>query len=63
MKNETVGSVAAQLLRDDELDRVNGGIIDGCIRLPSILNPWLPPPSPGFVDQFASRLPSWVRPL
>ena len=62
MKNETIGSVAAHALRDNELDCVNGGIIDGCIPRPKILEQWLPPQS-GYVDQFASRLPSWVRPL
>lgn len=35
MKNETVGSVAANLLRDDELDRVNGGIGMQASSLPS----------------------------
>jgi hypothetical protein len=64
--NKTVGSdisQAGRLLSDNELDAVNGGITGGCIRYPTILEPFLPPPSPGFVDQFASRLPSWVRPL
>ena len=50
-------------LASDELDAVTGGIIDGCIRLPNILKLRLPSPPEPFVDQFASRLPSWVRPL
>jgi hypothetical protein len=61
MKNDTHASDAARLLRDDEVDAVHGGITGGCIRYPTILDPYVPPPSPGFVDQFASRLPSWVR--
>jgi hypothetical protein len=62
VKNETAALELARLLRDDELDAVTGGIVDGCIRLPTIVGPFVPPTSPGFVDQFASRLPSWVRP-
>ena len=60
MTNDTI---AIRLLSDNELDSVNGGIIDGCIRLPGLPNLIMPPTGPGYVDQFASRLPSWVRPL
>ena len=49
-------------LRPDELDAVTGGIIDGCIpRLP--FQKILPRQPEPFVDQFAMKLPSWVRPL
>ena len=51
---------AIRTLQACELDAVTGGIIDGCIRLP-ILQMRLPGQIPPFVDQFASRLPSWVR--
>jgi hypothetical protein len=60
MKNDTIET---GVLRDDELDSVNGGIINGCIRLPGLPDLVMPPTGPGYVDQFASRLPSWVRPL
>jgi hypothetical protein len=53
---------AGRLLADNELDSVNGGIINGCIRYPNVL-PMLPPTGPGYVDPFASILPSWVHPL
>jgi hypothetical protein len=53
---------AGRLLGENELDSVNGGIIGGCIRYPTIL-PTLPPTGPGYVDPFASILPSWVHPL
>ena len=50
-------------LSTDELDAVTGGIIGGCIRLPDFLKIFLPSEPKPFVDQFASKLPSWVRPL
>jgi hypothetical protein len=50
-------------LRSDELDAVTGGVTyGGCIRHP-ILKIILPQEPGQYVDQFASRLPSWVRPL
>jgi hypothetical protein len=60
MKNDTT---EIRVLHDDELDIVNGGIINGCIRIPGLPDLIMPPTGPGYVDQFASRLPSWVRPL
>ena len=50
-------------LRAGELEAVNGGIIGGCIRLPSLIGGMLPTPPGPFVDQFAMKLPSWVHPL
>jgi len=49
-------------LRADEVDAVTGGIMGGCIRLPTLPIMTTPQPKP-FVDQFASILPSWVHPL
>jgi hypothetical protein len=63
MKNETIGSEAAHVLREDDLDGVHGGILDNCIRLPGLPDLVMPPSGPGYVDQFAPKLPSWVRPL
>jgi hypothetical protein len=51
-----------RVLRTEELDAVTGGIVDGCIRLPTIVVKLPSPPEP-FVDVFAPKLPSWVRPL
>ena len=50
---------AVRLLQDNEIDAVNGGIIDGCIKLPGIVVHPLPPQG-GYQDPFASILPSWV---
>lgn len=53
-------TIEIRALRSDELDAVTGGVLDNCIRLPSILVV-TPPSVPGFIDQFAKRVPSWVR--
>ena len=44
-----------RLLRDDALDAVTGGVIEGgCIRLPVVLRPWInPDPTWTFVDVFS----------
>jgi hypothetical protein len=56
--NET----AVRELRADEVDAVTGAIIGGCILLPKV-NIFVPQEPAPFVDQFAKKLPSWVRPL
>lgn len=45
-------SRAARLLRDEEIEAVNGGVTDGCIRLPTII-PFQPRPTEPFRDVFA----------
>jgi hypothetical protein len=60
MKNDTIGS-DARVLREDEIDCINGGVLDNCTRLPGLPDLIMPPTGPGFVDPFASKLPSWVR--
>jgi hypothetical protein len=47
-------------LRSDELDAVTGGIINGCIKLPSIFTMLPGQPKP-FEDIFAKKVPAWVR--
>jgi hypothetical protein len=50
-----------RVLSDRELDVVNGGVTEGgCILLPGVPSRW-PQPDGGYVDPFASILPSWVR--
>lgn len=49
-------------LQADEVGAVTGGIMGGCIFLPKV-NIFVPQEPAPFVDQFAKRLPSWVRPL
>ena len=47
-------------LRTEELDAVTGGIINGCIRLPTII--MTPPSEPKpYQDVFASIIPAWAR--
>jgi hypothetical protein len=54
-KIQTSDSVALRNLDDRELDLVTGGIIDGCIKLPTIIpNMPLPPTTPWFD-------PKWIR--
>jgi len=54
-KIQTSDSLNLRSLDDSELDLVTGGVIDGCIRLPTItpFNP-IPPTSPWFG-------PTWTR--
>jgi hypothetical protein len=47
-------------LRADELDAVTGGIINGCIKLPTIVINLPQPPKP-FEDVFAPKIPGWAR--
>ena len=44
-----------RVLRNDELDAVIGGVMEGgCIRLPEVLRPWIiPQPTWTFVDVFS----------
>ena len=53
-------STTTRQLEDHELDIVNGGIIDGCIKLPGVPAGNIPPDWQ-YKDPFASILPSWVR--
>ncbi len=54
-KVQTSNSNSLRSLDDSELDLVTGGVIDGCIRLPTIgsFTP-IPPTSPWFD-------PTWIR--
>lgn len=61
-KSVSHDEVAVRELRADEVEAVTGAILGGCIRLPTISANLPQEPAP-FVDQFAKRLPSWVRPL
>lgn len=61
-KSVSHDEVAVRELRADEVEAVTGAILGGCIRLPTI-SAYLPQEPAPFVDQFAKRLPSWVRPL
>lgn len=47
-------------LRSDELDAVTGGIINGCIKWPTIIIRLPDPPMP-FEDVFAPKIPAWAR--
>jgi hypothetical protein len=52
---QTSDSVALRNLDDREIDLVTGGVIDGCIKLPTIIpNMPLPPTTPWFD-------PEWIR--
>jgi hypothetical protein len=55
-KIQTSDSVALRNLDDREIDVVTGGIIDGCIKLPTIIpNMPLPPSTPPWFDS------TWIR--
>jgi hypothetical protein len=50
---KTISNEAIRPLQDAELDLVNGGIIDGCIRLPKMPGPIVGPADWTFKDVFA----------
>jgi hypothetical protein len=56
-KIQTSDSVALRYLDDREIDFVTGGVIDGCIKLPTIIpfNP-LPPSTPPWFDSTWTRV-------
>ena len=47
-------------LRTEELDAVTGGIINGCIKLPTIIMQLPGDPKP-YEDVFAPKIPAWAR--
>lgn len=53
LKSELNSNETIRPLQDAELDMVNGGVIDGCIRLPTILGPFVQPTPWTFKDVFA----------
>lgn len=53
---------AVRELRAEEVEFVTGAILRGCINLPTVSGLLPRDPAP-FVDQFAMKLPSWVRPI
>lgn len=61
-KSASQKEMGVRELRADEVGAVTGGIMGGCISLAK-LKIFLPQEPAPFVDQFAKRLPSWVRPL
>lgn len=53
LKSELNSNETIRPLQDAELDLVNGGVIDGCIRLPTVLGPYFEPTPWTFRDVFA----------
>lgn len=47
-------------LRTEEFDAVTGGIINGCIKLPTITKTLPGEPKP-YEDVFAPKIPAWAR--
>lgn len=52
-KTDIISNEAIRPLQDAELDLVNGGVIDGCIRMPQMPGPIVLPGDWTFKDVFA----------